>query len=65
MAGRGRDLERGAMSSPERGSQSRVPADPWVNYAGMGRQSGDAGRAVPGDMSPGFCTQVGPGNVHL
>ena len=62
MARRGRDLERGAMSSPERGSQSRVPADPWANYAGTGRQSGDAGRAVPGDMPPGFCTQLGPGS---
>ena len=51
-----------SMSSPERGSQSRVPADLWANYAGTGRQSGDAGRAVPGDMPPGFCTQLGPGS---
>ena len=58
MARRGRDLERGAMSSPERGSQSRVPADPCANYAGTVRQSGDAGCAVPGNVPPGFCTQV-------
>ena len=58
MARRGRDLERGAMSSPERGSQSRVPADPWANYTGTGRQPGDAGCAVPGNVPPGFCTQV-------
>ena len=62
MARRGRDLERGAMSSPERGSQSRVPADPWANYAGTVHQSGDAGCAVPGNVPPGFCTQVGPGS---
>ena len=62
MARRGRDLERGAMSSPERGSQSRVPADPWANYVGTGRQSGDAGCAVPGNVPPGFCTQLGPGS---
>ena len=65
MARRGRDLERGAMSSPERGSQSRVPADPWANYAGTGRQSGDAGCAVPGNVPPGFCTQLGPGSGGL
>ena len=60
MARRGRDLERGALSSPERGSQSRVPADPWGNYIGTELQGG---RAVPGDMPPGFCTQVGgPGS---
>ena len=63
MARRGRDLERGAMSSPERGSQFRVPADPWANCAGTGRQPGDAGCAVPGNVPPGFCTQVvGPGS---
>ena len=63
MARRGRDLERGAMSSPERGSQSRVPADPWANYAGTVRQSGDVGCAVPGNVPPRFCTQVvGPGS---
>ena len=62
MARRGRDLERGAMSSPERGSQSRVPADPWANYAGTVHQSGDAGCAVPGNVPPGFCTQLGLGS---
>ena len=60
MARLGRDLERGAMSS---GSQSRVPADPWAYYSGTGRQPGDAGCAVPGNVPPGFCTQVvGPGS---
>ena len=60
MARRGRDLERGALSSPEMGSQSRVPVDPWANYFGTERQGG---RAVPGDMPPGFCIQVGgPGS---
>ena len=61
MARRGRDLERGALSSPERGSQSRAfRVDPWANYSGTERQGG---LAVPGDMPPGFCTQVGgPGS---
>ena len=51
MARRGRDLERGAMSSPERGSYSQVPTDPWARYAGTGQ-----GSVMP---PGGFCSQVG------
>ena len=37
-----------------------MPADPWGNYTGTELQGG---RAVPGNMPPGFCTQVGgPGS---
>ena len=60
MARRGRDLERGALSSPERGSQSRVPAVSWRIYSGTELQGS---RTVPGDMPRGFCIQVGgPGS---
>ena len=53
---------RGVLCRLLKGKSVSGAADPWANYAGTGRQPGDAGCAVSGNVPPGFCTQLGPGS---